>query len=179
MSIFSHTRNHKHEHKHTLFAVAALTIGLGLAGCSAGADTDNSAAITTGSPISVTTLQGDSLQIPATGKPTAAFFFSTGCSTCYTGGKGISAAQQQVGDEAEFVAVSIDPGDTEPSITGFIQAVGGQNLAIARDSDRALMSKYDVKALGTLLVIDSNGEVTYRGQDPDGATISAELGQAV
>ena len=48
----------------------------------------------------------------------------------------------------------------------------------AIDQGATLSQRFDVAALSTLIIVDSDGRVTFRATDPDAETIIGELEKA-
>lgn len=166
--------------RRALSILGALAAGsLALTAC--GTTDTRSAALDQEPPAQVTGIDGQQIALPATGEPTAVFFFSVGCGECVGGvrflGEAATAAEQ-AGDQASFLAVDMDPGESAEIIEGFMEYVDAEHVPAAIDTDAALSQRFQVAALSTLIVVDANGEVTFRATDPDAETITAELDKA-
>lgn len=125
----------------------------------------------------VTTVAGKTVRVPDA-KPTALFFFTVGCGECAGGAKSLSQAARAAGDNAEFLAVDMDPNESARDITGFLSSVDGAALPAAIDTGAALTQRFEVSALSTLIVLDPSGTVTYRATDPSAQAITTALGQS-
>lgn len=134
-----------------------------------------------GSPATVTSVDGQQISLPANGKPTAVFFFSVGCGECVNGVRSLGEAAttaENAGTVASFLAVDMDPGESKALIGDFMESVDAEHVPAAIDDGAALSRRFEVAALSTLIVVDADGTVTFRATDPDAATITAELAKA-
>lgn len=142
-------------------------------------DTDPSAAV--GTPTTVTSINGQQINLPSPGKPTAVFFFSVGCGECVNGVRSLGVAAtsaDEAGSEANFLAVDMDPGESKETIGDFMEYVDAEHVPAAIDQGATLSRRFGVSALSTLIVVDADGTVTFRATDPDAKTITAELQKA-
>lgn len=157
--------------------LAAATLALTACGT-----TENTVATPGGSgPAVVTSIEGQRISLPATGEPTAVFFFSVGCGECVRGVRSLgqaATASNKVGSEASFLAVDMDPAESKATIKDFMNQVEAENVPAAIDAGAALSQRYQVAALSTLIVINADGDVTFRETDPSAETIVAELAKA-
>ena len=160
-------------------AAAVLAAGsLTLTACGNSADP---ATAGSGSPATVTSVDGQQISLPANGKPTAVFFFSVGCGECVNGVRSLGEAAttaENAGTVASFLAVDMDPGESKALIGDFMESVDAEHVPAAIDDGAALSRRFEVAALSTLIVVDADGTVTFRATDPDAATITAELAKA-
>ena len=105
-------------------------------------------------------------------------FFSAGCRQCVSGARTLVQARKQTGPAATFLAVDLDPTETPAVIREFAAVAGDPDLPAASDRNAALGPRYQVAALGTLLVIDPAGTVTHRAVDPAIAPTLAAIASA-
>lgn len=166
--------------RRALLLASALAAGsLALTACG---NTDNGpTAVDGGSPAKVTSIDGQQISLPATGEPTAVFFFSVGCGDCVGGVRSLgqaATAADQAGTEASFLAVDMDPGESKETIEGFMTYVDAEHVPAAIDEGARLSLRFEVAAVSTLIVIDADGTVTFRGIEPSAETITAELEKA-
>ncbi len=161
-------------------SVAGLLLAGSLALTACG-NTDATPAADAGTPAAVTSIDGQKVSLPATGKPAAVFFFSVGCGECVEGVRSLgeaTTAAEKAGVEAAFLAVDMDPGESKETIEGFMDYVEAEHVPAVIDEGAALSRRFDVAALSGLIVVDADGTVTFRATDPDAATITAELAKA-
>ena len=167
-------------HRRALSIAAALAAGsVALTGC--GNTNADAAATDPGSPATVTSVDGQQISLPATGEPPAVFFFSVGCGGCVGGVRSLgeaATAADKAGTEASFLAVDMDPGESQETIEEFMEYVDAEHVPAAIDTGAALSQRFGVAALSTLIVVDADGNVTFRGTDPSTRTITAELEKA-
>ncbi len=133
-------------------------------------------ASTAATAFTATTLSGDQVAVPG-GKPSVVFFFSATCASCGPGARALAEAQASTPD-ANYVAVDIDPGDSETVVRKFLTTNDASTLAYARDTDAALSRAYQLTRLSTAVVIDASGTEIYRGVDPTPSQIRDALTRA-
>lgn len=128
-------------------------------------------------PVSLVALDGQEVTVPD-GKPAALFFFSVGCGECVGGASSLATAAEKVGDNADYLAVDMDPSEAEDIVRGFLDYIEAPDLPTAIDAKGTLSQRFQVASLSTLIVVDADGNVTFRGTDPAPAVIEAELAKA-
>ena len=119
-------------------------------------------------------LDGAGVDVPGS-RPSALFFFSVECGACGPGAQSLAEAQKAVGAKANFVAVNVNPGDTDGDINGFLRDNQAKQLALIRDTNARLLQAYQVTQLSTAVILNASGQVVYRGVDPTAAQIQSEL----
>jgi hypothetical protein len=159
----------------TLTAGVAVAAALALSSCGAASSSNTAPAGTPVAPESLTTISGQTLQVPSTTGPTALFFFTGECGTCVAGARNMAQAQASVGTQAQFLGVDMDSGATAKSITPFLDFANAATLPVTVDTSGALVAKYGVTSLGTVIVLTSAGSETYRAVDPEPDKISEAL----
>lgn len=120
-------------------------------------------------------LEGTSVPVPAEGKPTVAYFFAVGCASCAISLREIGATRPGAPEGTEYVAIDINPGDTDEWIHEFLDYAGNPDFTLLRDTDLALSQRHKATALGTTVVFDSSGAEVFRGVDPDPTKVTAAL----
>jgi thiol-disulfide isomerase/thioredoxin len=120
------------------------------------------------------TLDGAGVDVPGS-RPSALFFYSVECGACGPGAQSLAEAQKAVGAKANFVAVNVNPGDTDGDINGFLRDNQAKQLALIRDTNARLLQAYQVTQLSTAVILNASGQVVYRGVDPTAAQIQSEL----
>lgn len=161
-------------------SVAGLLLAGSLALTACG-NTDATPAADAGTPAAVTSIDGQMVSLPASGKPTAVFFFSVGCGECVGGVRSLgeaAASAEDNGTDAQFLAVDMDPREPKETIEGFMEYVEAEHVPAAIDEGAVLSQRFDVAALSTLIIVDADGKVTFRATDPAADTIVAELEKA-
>lgn len=154
----------------TLTACGTNTGSAGTASTSAGAGAHT-----------LTSITGRNITVPTAGQPTAMFFFTVGCGECAGGAKSLGQAAAKAhrsGSKARFLAVDADPGESPATIKSFLQDIDATQVPAVIDTGAAVSQRYQVAALSTLIVVDGDGKVTYRGTDPSAATITSVLRKA-
>jgi hypothetical protein len=164
--------------RQALQIAAALAIAmLGLTACSNTASPETRSA--SSSAATVTSIDGQQISLPAAGEPTAVFFFSVGCGECVGGVRSLGDAATLAGvSGGRFLAVDMDPRETKGTITEFMKYVHAEHVPVAIDTGAVLAQRFSVAALSTVIVVDADGKVTFRGTDPSAEIITAELKKA-
>lgn len=116
-------------------------------------------------PRTVTTLAGERVRIPAP-QPTVMLFFTPGCASCEDAARAVVNASQPAASDARFLAIDLDPSGDPETINRFLARVGGQDLPAAVDREAQLTQTFDVNSLGTVVIVNPDGAVTYRAIDP-------------
>lgn len=120
---------------------------------------------------------GGTVAVPD-GKPAVVYFFAPSCYSCIAGTKAVAAAQSQAPEAADYVAVNLDPGQKTEDVAAFLNAADGAALLRTTDTEGALATRFGVRALGTLLVLDANGAPAYTGVDPPSGEITTAVKRA-
>ena len=123
-----------------------------------------------------TTLSGEKVSIPG-GKPSVVFFFAASCVTCGSGAQALAEAQAGV-PSVSYVAVDIDPSESEAVVRDFLTDNGAETLAFTRDTDAELAVAFKVTQLSTAIVLDSSGAEVYRVVHPTTSKLRSALAEA-
>jgi hypothetical protein len=126
------------------------------------------------------TLDGHRVEVPGA-IPTALFFFAVDCGECAGGMTSVAQAQaalQRSGGKGTFIAVDTYSSESTQTINDFLHRVQATTLSVVVDKDAALSGRYQVAALSTLIVVASDGAVSYRATDPSADQITNALEQA-
>ncbi len=89
-------------------------------------------ASTAATAFTATTLSGEEVSIPG-GKPSVVFFFAASCVTCGSGAQALAEAQAGV-PSVSYVAVNIDPSESEAVVRDFLSDNRAETLAFTRDT---------------------------------------------
>ena len=89
-----------------------------------------------------------------------------------------AAAAEEAGIDAQVLAVDMDPREPTETIQRFMEYVDAVHVPAAIDEGAALSQRFGVAALSTLIIVDSDGQVTFRATDPDADTIVSALHKA-
>jgi len=163
-------------------AVLAVVVALYAARLSTNGSTDASPAAKAGAAapakaaaaFTARTLDGAGVDVPGS-RPSALFFYSVECGACGPGAQALAEAQNAVGAKANFVAVNVNPGDTDGDINGFLRDNQAERLALIRDTNARLLQAYQVNQLSTAIILNASGRVVYRAVDPTAGQIQSEL----
>jgi len=138
---------------------------------SSAADSSNA-----GTAFTATTLSGEKVSIPS-GKPSVVFFFAASCVTCGSGAQAVAEAQLSA-PGANYVAVDIDPSESEAVVRDFLTDNGAETLAYTRDTDAELAVAFEVTQLSTAIVLDASGTEVYRVVHPTTSKLRSALAEA-
>jgi len=161
----------------TIALLTAVLVGAAACATSESAGSDGpsaSPAPAQAEPVTLATLEGEEVTVPAD-KPAVMFFFTVNCGSCAQGAAALGEAHAQAAEQADFLAVDIDPNEPAEYITELLDTVQAADVPAATDTDGALSSTYEVTALGTLLIATPDGQVAYRATDPSAEQILAAL----
>lgn len=122
------------------------------------------------------TLSGQQVTVPG-GKPSVVFFFSANCGTCGPGAQALAQAQQAT-PGANYVAVDVDPSETDADVAEFLATNQATSLAYTLDTDGVLTRAYQLTQLSNAVVLDADGTIVYRGVDPTAEQIRTALATA-
>lgn len=98
------------------------------------------------------------------GKPVALVFWQTWCASCLAEAPELVEAARMYGDEIAFFGVVPGPDDTVDD--GKVREVAGRlglSYPQIRDRDLALTRRFSVEGTPTILVLESEGKLLYRG----------------
>lgn len=110
------------------------------------------------------------------GKPTIVFFTAYWCSDCFPKAQKLGQLYQEYKGRVNIIALDIDPTSTLELLDRFKQAAGNGAFVWAFDSDSKVATAYRVTSTGTTIIIDSEGQIMYRGQFPTSyAALKGEL----
>ena len=156
-----------------LGAVAVTGLNRPDAGVTSGADLDGGAASgeTAGSDrpevgdqvplFTVPTLSGGAFQMP-NGTPTILTFIDL-CPTCIPDTRTIAGLKERFADVA-VLAVASDPTADRARLEEFLGQAGARDFQLALDPQSTLTPRFDAFSMSaSVLVVDRNGEIVYRG----------------
>ena len=116
------------------------------------------------------TIDGATVRVPSN-RPSVLVFISISCADCSAAAKAVATARNAVGDKATFLAVDLDPGVPARDLHSFLDYVHAKELPTMLDAKFALLAKYKVSALSSVIVIDPANKVTFRAVNPSSDTI--------
>lgn len=94
-------------------------------------------------------------------KPTIMEFTASYCIPCIPTLKAMTQLEREMGDQLNFVVMSIDPNDTEQAMQRLSEVVGGAPGIWAIDKNNVVTQAYDIRALGVTVIV-ANGHEIYR-----------------
>lgn len=155
--------------------VAIAVLLAALAGCASQTSRDP-APVQSIEPRTVSTVAGERVRVPGQ-QPTVMLFFTPGCASCEDAARAVASASQPAASDARFLAIDLDPSGDPETINRFLARVGGQDLPAAVDRDSQLTQTFDVNALGTVVIVNPDGTVSYRAIEPSTDQIVEALRQ--
>ena len=115
----------------------------------------------------VPTLDGRSYTLTDNnGKPAIIFFMAYWCGSCVPEARALAQLQQEYGDAVNIIAIDLDTSSTPELLRPFKEAADDGDFTWGFDSDNQVALTYEVQALDTTLVLDSNGHVVFRDAFP-------------
>lgn len=115
----------------------------------------------------VPTLDGSQFNlVEQQGKPAVIFFMAYWCGTCIPEARALGQLQQEYGDDLTLIAIDVDPSSTLEALTNFKEAADNANITWAFDTGQQVTNDYQVQALDTTLILDSEGRIVYRDAFP-------------
>ncbi|MCC5914432.1 MAG: TlpA family protein disulfide reductase [Balneolaceae bacterium] len=153
--------------KGTITAVAFLTtLTLLLASCAGEGDSERSQSasdLDSAPDFEVTTIDGEIISLEqslADGKPVVVYFMASWCSTCARNWPVISEVYPEYEDQLTFVAVSIDPTDSEDVIR---QLSADRDFKFpATEGKPQLMLDFGVTGQATTVGVDRDGNIVFK-----------------
>lgn len=100
------------------------------------------------------------------GKPAIVYFMAYWCGTCIPEAQALAQLQKEYGDAVSIVVLDIDPSSTPDALVNFKQAANDGDYIWAFDEGQAVTNAWQVQALDTTLILDSEGHVIYRDAAP-------------
>jgi hypothetical protein len=80
-------------------------------------------------PISLTTLEGERVELPA-GRPGALFFTVSSCLSCIPSGRALGELKAELGTRADAIWIGIDPGDPPAAVRERRRAMGNRRTRL-------------------------------------------------
>jgi hypothetical protein len=153
-----------------LALVPAGVVVAGCAGCASRASTQHGGG---SGGFTATTSNGATVAVPG-GKPAVVYFFTAGCSQ---GAPAVAAARRRA-PGAIYVAVDLDPGQSQAQARSVLRQAGATDTGLAVSTDTSIVAAYGVSTLGTTVVLDAAGKPVYTGVEATTAQISAAVATA-
>jgi len=120
------------------------------------------------------TIAGSSITLPGE-RPSVLLFFSVECGGCGPTANALAQARAQDPKAADFGVIDVAAYETSKDIEGFLKDYDATALAYASDPDGTLTARYGVTQLSTVVIVDPDGKVVFRGVEPNAEKIRAEL----
>lgn len=115
----------------------------------------------------IPTLEGNTYTLSDQyGKPTVIYFMAYWCGTCIPEAQALARLQQEQGENINIVVIDVDPSSTPEALANFKQAANDGDYTWAFDDGQRVTNSYQVQALDTTLVLDTEGHVIYRDAYP-------------
>ncbi len=100
------------------------------------------------------------------GKPVAIYAVAGWCFTCVPEAQAWGKIQREIGDKLSVLIVSLDPGETEDTLSRFKVASDGPDRYWAIDEDGSLARALGIFSLDTTVILDAQGREAYRDGVP-------------
>lgn len=100
------------------------------------------------------------------GRPVIILFIAYWCGSCIPEARALARPQREYGSDVSIVAVDVDPSSTPQLLQPFKEAADNGAFTWAFDTNQQVTLAYEVQALDTTLVLDSEGHVVYRDAFP-------------
>ena len=100
------------------------------------------------------------------GKPTIIYFTAYWCGSCIPKAQELGQLYQEYNGRVNIIALDVDPTSTPELLDQFKQAAGNGAFVWAFDSDSKVATAYRVNALSTIIILDGEGRIVYRGHFP-------------
>lgn len=125
----------------------------------------------------VPTLDGGKFRLSEQlGKPTIIYFTAYWCGTCIPKAQELGQLFQEYNGRVNIIALDVDPTSTPELLDRFKRAAGNGAFVWAFDSDSKVAAAYQVNSLSTIIILDGEGRIVYRGQFPTSyAALKGEL----
>lgn len=117
-------------------------------------------------PFALTSLDGERISLPRSGRPGALFLTVSSCLSCLPAAQALGELKAQLGDRVDAVWIGIDPGDPPEQVRARRDAMGNPPYPFAIDRSGTLAGRFAVQALGTTIVYDADAEVVAKLVEP-------------
>ncbi len=155
--------------------LVAVVLGFSLSHGGARPQADASG-IHSGAGYRLTSVTGQAVTIPA-GRPTVLYFMSASCSSCWQGSSQLAQAYAALRTKAQVVSLDVTPQvDTASQVETMAQETGARWPQTFATS--ALLTRYHVESLDTVVVLSPTGRVVYDGSIPSNAQLLALVTRA-
>ncbi len=119
----------------------------------------------------LTSVTGQAVTFPA-GRPTLLYFMSASCSSCWQGNSQIAQVYKALSARAQVVSLDVTPQvDTASQVEQMAQQTGAtwpEGFATS-----AILNRYHIDYLDTVVVLSPTGKVVYDGGIPSNAKLLA------
>lgn len=89
------------------------------------------------------------------------FALTIGCAACIIEARSVREAQQQV--PFKVIQLSINPSyETKEDLLSFRKTYGSSDWLIGFDKDERITKQYQVRAVDTTIIVDTQGKIIYR-----------------
>lgn len=111
------------------------------------------------------TVNGSTVTIQGSEKPTVIFLMASWCSSCRIESSALQEVEEIYGDRVRIISVDVDPKrDSMADLRAFKQKYGGPWTHAMATSE--FMKSYRVKALDTTYVLNQHGVIVYKDISP-------------
>jgi AhpC/TSA family protein len=128
-------------------------------------------------PLRLTSLDGKQIALPA-GRPGMVMFSTSMCVTCFVSARGMSEYRSHGGQRIDAAFISVDPADSAQALADRRDSMGRASYPFAIDTSGTLAARYQITALGTVLVYDAAGTIVARIVEPGPDDLRAAFDRA-
>lgn len=116
---------------------------------------------------SVSTLDGGTFTLSAQrGRLTIIYFTAYWCVSCIAEARALAQIHEEFGDWVSIIALDVDPTSSPKALEQYKANAGNPDYIWAIDVSQEVVRTYQISSLGTTLILDANGVVTYRDASP-------------
>jgi peroxiredoxin len=113
------------------------------------------------------------------GAPVVFGFMQPNCGSCGVDLQRLSAvAHTAIGRRARFIAINYLGGGSAQALAAFGGKLGASNITYTADRSGAVVDRYVVTSLDTVIVIRARGQIVWRGLQPSTHDLIAALTRA-
>lgn len=132
-------------------------------------------------PLTVRTVDGRSVAVPTSGRPTIVFAMAAWCMSCLQGAADLSRLYDDYESRGlQVVAIDIDPTEHPADLDRFRTLAGNPRYFWAMDEGQRATRTYSLRALDTTILVSGSGEVLFRSDSlPDPQTLRRAVQKAL
>lgn len=122
---------------------------------------------------------GGAVDLSRPGKPAVVLAMAGWCSTCVPPARDLKAVHEEFGDRVLVIAVSVDPGETEGTLSRFRHAAGDPAYLWGFDDAGKVAHTFELRYLDTVVVLDARGNQLHKSVRPSNDELRRVLANAL